>query len=59
MNYPPTIHQAESIILHITDRVSMGIVVGSNVINLGLGGTPKNPCPLSSDLMVAWLKPKS
>jgi hypothetical protein len=58
-NNPPSIHQAESIILHFTDGTSMGIVIGSNVTNLGLGGTKKNPCPLSTDLMVAWLKPNS
>lgn len=53
---PPDIHQAESIILHFSDGTSMGIIIGSNVMNIGLGGTKKKPCPLSTDLMVAWLK---
>lgn len=52
---PPSIHQAESIILHFTDGTAMGIVVGSNVGNLGLEGTKRKPCPVEIDLMTVWL----
>lgn len=52
---PPSIHQAESMILHFTDGTAMGIVIGSNVVNLGLSGTKRNPCQVDTDLMVVWL----
>jgi len=52
---PPSIHESESIILHFTDETSMEIIIGSNVVNIGLQGSKKEPCPLSTDLMVSWI----